>query len=39
MLLVTDALIVFSAALFTARAVEIWIRARRVMETAGPGRS
>jgi hypothetical protein len=35
MLLVTDALIVFSAALFTARAVEIWLRARRVMDASG----
>jgi hypothetical protein len=35
MLLITDALIVFSAALFTARAVEIWLRARRVMDASG----
>ncbi|MDB5734976.1 MAG: hypothetical protein JWN16_1613 [Alphaproteobacteria bacterium] len=34
-LLITDALIVFSAALFTARAVEIWLRAKRVMEASG----
>lgn len=31
-LLITDASIVFSAALFTARSVEIWLRARRVMQ-------
>jgi hypothetical protein len=35
MLLVTDALIVFSAALFTARAMEIWLRAKRVMDARG----
>jgi hypothetical protein len=35
MLLITDALIVFSAALFTVRAVEIWLRARRVMDASG----
>ncbi len=31
MLLITDALIVFSAALFAVRAVEMWIRAKKVM--------
>ena len=35
MLLITDALIVFSAALFTARAIEMWVRARAVMRASG----
>jgi hypothetical protein len=34
-LLITDASIVFSAALFTARSVEIWLRAKTVMQAAG----
>ncbi len=33
-LLITDALIVFTAALFTARSVEMYLRARRVMDAA-----
>ena len=33
-LLITDALIVFTAALFVARSVEMFIRARRVMARA-----
>ena len=33
--LIADALIVFSAALFTARAVEIWLRAKAVMQASG----
>jgi len=35
MVLISDALIVFSAALFTLRSVEMFIRARRVMVGAG----
>jgi hypothetical protein len=34
-LLITDASIVFSAALFTARSAEIWLRAKQVMRAAG----
>ena len=34
--LVTDASICFSAAMFTLRSVEMYLRARRVMETAPP---
>ncbi|HJR56060.1 MAG TPA: hypothetical protein VJ798_05750 [Rhizomicrobium sp.] len=33
-LLITDALIVFTAALFTARSTEMYLRARRVMDAA-----
>ena len=33
-LLITDALIVFTAALFTARSLEMYLRARRVMDAA-----
>jgi hypothetical protein len=33
-LLMTDALIVFTAALFTARSIEMYLRARRVMDAA-----
>ena len=32
--LIVDALIVFTAALFTVRSLEMWLRARRVMEQA-----
>lgn len=32
--LIIDALIVFTAALFTVRSLEMWLRARRVMELA-----
>jgi hypothetical protein len=35
-LLITDALIVFTAALFVARSIEMFVRARRVMAAAGP---
>ncbi len=34
-LLITDASIVFSAALFTARSIEIWLRANKVMAASG----
>jgi hypothetical protein len=34
-LLISDASIVFTAALFTARSVEMYLRARKVMEQAG----
>ena len=36
-LLITDALIVFTASLFTLRSLEMYLRARRLLEEAGRG--
>jgi hypothetical protein len=36
-LLISDALIVFTAALFVLRSLEMYLRARAVMQAAAPG--